>query len=120
MATLAELFATEPSKGGLAASNRPAPYGLRAYKQNDGTYGGQMMPKWTGWAGVQNLPNGDVMTELSVGDEHGDFPAIYQGITPADLTQVVGGRVTEDIYNRARAAANKRRALGLNPFKDID
>lgn len=120
MATLADLLTADPSKGGLTASNRPAPWGLRAYKNKDGSYGGQMMPKWTGWAGVQNLPNGDVMTELSVGDEYGDFPAIYEGITPAQLTQVINGNITDDIYNMAKRAANNRRAQGLNPFKDID
>ena len=111
-----------PIIGGLLATNYPNPYGLRAYQNKDGSYGGQMMPKGNGWMGVQvgkGKMKGQKMTEYSTGDDIGDFPTIYQNMPQGLLNQVLNGNVTEEVYQGALEAANKRRALGLSPFKDI-
>ena len=120
------LMANSPSNGGLNALNRPAPYGLRAYPDGNGGYGGQMMPKFDGWQGA--LPNtaypGSVSTELSVEDELGDFPSIVPNTSPEQLKRLLNlkheQQMPQDIYETARKFANERRALGLNPFLDAE
>ena len=42
----------DPNNGGLNATNRPNPFGLRAFQLPNGNYGGQMMPKETGFHGL--------------------------------------------------------------------
>jgi len=114
-----------PAMGGLLATNYPNQWGLRAYKNQDGSYGGEMMPKWTGWQGL--LANtaypGSVSSELSVGDEKGDFPSIVPDTTPQQLNKLLSLKESEkmpqDIYETARKFAEQRRALGLSPFKDV-
>ncbi len=59
--------ASIPSQGGLLATNYPNPYGLRAFVKPDGTYGGEMMPKTTGWQGLIPSLNGGYITEYSLG-----------------------------------------------------
>ena len=122
---LGGLLGASPSQGGLNATNYPNPYGqLRAYLNKDGTYGGQMMPKYTGWQGeLKNLayPN-TVSTELSVGDSVGDFPSIVPNTTAEQLARLLrlkeNQQVPRDIYETARQFALQRRAQGLSPFKD--
>ncbi len=125
LSLLANLLKASPSKGGLNASNYPAPYGLRAYLLPDGSYGGQMMPKYTGWLGPRENtgdPN-TVSNELSIDDEYGDFPAMTPNLSPSQLARLLalkeGEKVPNDIFNTAREFALKRRAAGLNAFKDI-
>lgn len=112
-----------PSNGGLNATNYPNPYGLRAYRMLDGTYGGEMMPKYTGWLGVQPNANGGVSTELSASDDKGEFPLMVPTLTPAQLSLLLGltdnQKVPRDIVNTASDFANVRRMQGLSPFKDI-
>ncbi len=117
---LAALLGGSPQSGGLAYGDRPSQYGLRSYLEGNG-YGGQMMPKSSGWLGPISDLNGNVMTEFSVGDEKGDFPSIVPTLTQQELTQIISNKnVTDSAYKKAQEWANKRRAQGLNPFKDIE
>lgn len=118
------MFALTPSNGGLNATNYPNPFGLRAYPDGRGGYGGEMMPKGVGWAGMLKNSQGDTVTEYSAGDESGEFPLVYKGITAPDIASVLkasasGGTVPLPLYKRAREAADERRFLGLSPFKDV-
>ena len=118
---LAQLLqGAQPSQGGLSVGNYPNPYGLRAYQNPNGTYGGQMMPKYTGWQGVNYNPKGQAVTELSIGDNIGDFPSIVPTLNKKELNEIVQH---ENIMPSARSKAEQwaiqRRSQGLNPFKDI-
>ena len=114
------LQGAQPEQGGLSVGNYPNPYGLRAYQKPNGTYGGQMMPKYTGWMGVQTNPKGQSVTELSIADNIGDFPSIVPTLNKKELTEIVQH---ENIMPSARSKAEQwaiqRRSQGLNPFKDI-
>lgn len=116
------LLDAAPSTGGLLATNYPNPYGLRAYPMGNGLLGGEMMPKYIGWMGVQKglgKLKGDAVTEYSTGDEKGDFPSIYPNMPANLLNMVLHGNVTPEIYKNAQAFANFRRNSGLSPFRDI-
>ena len=118
---LAQLLqGAQPQQGGLSVGDYPNPYGLRAYQKPNGTYGGQMMPKYTGWMGVQTNPKGQTVTELSIADNIGDFPSIVPTLNKKELTEIVQH---ENIMPSARLKAEQwaiqRRSQGLNPFKDI-
>lgn len=119
------LLTTDTSKGGLSATNYPAPYGLRAYMLPDGTYGGQMMPKYSGWLGEQKsiaYPD-SISTELSIGDEKGDFPAMTPNLTQKQLIRLLSlksnQKIPKDIYDTAKEFADVRRKHNQSPFKDI-
>lgn len=119
------LLNQSPSNGGLNATNYPNQWGLRAYKNTNGSYGGEMMPKYNGWQGLhQNIAYPDsVSSELSIGDSQGDFPAIVPDTTPEQLLRILAlkndERMPIDIVKTAQDFANKRRALGLSPFMDV-
>lgn len=125
MASFSDMLTPSPQQGGLDASNRPNPYGLRAYKNADGSWGGDMMPKWTGWLDVQQNTGkpGYVSTELSVGDSKGDFPTMVPTLSAEQVQRLLAlpedTKVPEDIYKAALDFANKRRSQGLSPFKDL-
>lgn len=115
------MYKKPPQQGGLLATNYPNPYGLRAYEEN-GLLGGQMMPKYIGWMGIQKGKGklkGQDITEYSIGDEQGDFPSIYPNMPQGLLDIVLKGGMTNEIYKKAQEFANARRALGLNPFRDV-
>jgi hypothetical protein len=108
-----------PSQGGLRVADYPNPYGLRAYPKNGGGYGGEMLPKSTGWLGVFNTPNNGAMTEYSVGDEKGDFPSIVPTLTDSEIASIVLDKnVTKPIYDKAQIFANERRSQNQSPFYD--
>jgi hypothetical protein len=116
------LLSTSPALGGLLATNYPNPYGLRAYQMQNGLLGGEMMPKYIGWMGVQKGKGelkGQDITEFSVGDERGDFPSIYPNMPKHLLEMVLRGQVTPEIFQNAQAFANYRRNSGLSPFRDV-
>lgn len=113
------LYANSPSNGGLNATNYPNPYGLRAYKNQDGSYGGEMMPKYTGWLGPLLNSEGDTMTEYSTGDDKGDFPSMVPGLSAEEIGNILRGNITDSAYRKALEFANQRRAQGLSPFKDV-
>ena len=119
------LFGNIPVNGGLNMTNYPNQWGLRAYKNNDGSYGGEMMPKYSGWQGpLKNIayPN-SVSTEISVGDSKGDFPSIVPTTTAKQLSKLLSlknyEKMPNDIYETARQFAEQRRMQGLSPFKDV-
>jgi hypothetical protein len=139
---LAGLLGRSPSNGGLNATNYPNEFvnpnanggGLRTWELHDNPknlkeitgYGGKnALPKGRGWWDVmQNLAYPDQQsTELSTGDNIGDFPTMSQSQTPATLHQILsmkhGERVPDNVYEIALQDANARRAQGLSPFKDV-
>lgn len=68
------------------------------------------------------LPNGDVMTEYSLGDERFLYPSIYQGITPWDMQTLQNvamygyDPLQYEVFNRARNVALQRASQGLSTF----
>jgi hypothetical protein len=119
---LAQLLqGAQPEQGGLSVGNYPNPYGLRAYTKPNGTYGGQMMPKTTGWQGVNKNPKGQDVTELSIGDAMGDFPSIVPTLNANELAQIVQKQnITPSARQKAQEFADLRRSQGLSPFKDYN
>ena len=86
-------------------------YGFRI----DGT------PKGPGFA-AQRLPDGNVMTEFSLGRPDFLYPAVYQGITPWDM-QILANVASQgydplqwEVYDRAYQSALVRVMQGLSPF----
>lgn len=119
---LAQLLkGAKPEQGGLSVGNYPNPYGLRAYMNPNGTYGGQMMPKTTGWKGVNYNPKGEAVTELSIGDDRGDFPSIVPTLNANELNQIVQkNNILPSARQKAQEFADLRRSQGLSPFKDYN
>jgi hypothetical protein len=119
---LAQLLqGAQPAQGGLSVGNYPNPYGLRAYQNPNGSYGGQMMPKTTGWQGVHKTPQGQDMTEFSMGDNKGDFPSIVPTLNANELAQIVQKQnITPSARQKAQEFADLRRSQGLSPFKDYN
>lgn len=132
-------MSSPPKEGGLNASNYNNPYqnpdadggGLRAWTTPEGGYGGQMMPKQSGWMGEIEGLTGDKITEFSSGGEDGEpfFPTVFEGMTPEQintLKEVEAGNIdfndprARELNNAAREAADKRIKQGLSPFKDLE
>lgn len=132
-----EMLSTSPfmgegaSAGGMDYADYPNPYGLRAFPTEDG-YGGEMMPKTSGWAGEIPTMSGDTtMTEFSLGGERGEpfMPMIFKGITPEQIKIVkeyeAGLRDDNDIKVKevkaaAREAADKQAHMHQSAFKDYE
>lgn len=111
----------QPSQGGLSVGNYPNPYGLRAYQNPNGTYGGQMMPKTTGWQGIHYNPKGQAVTELSIGDDIGDFPSVVPTLNANELNQIVQyEKIIPSARQKAQEWADLRRSQELSPFKDYN
>jgi hypothetical protein len=120
------LLSNSPQQGGLNASNYNNPFqnpnveggGLRAYPLPQGGYGGEMLPKSTGWLGLLQVPGKDeVMTEYSMGDERGDFPTLVQGLTDKEKKQILTtGKVSKQAYIKAKQQADALRSQGKSPF----
>jgi len=85
--------------------------------------------KGVGWAGEQHLKDGTIITEYSItvgmeidGKTVGrDIPSLYYGITAADIKIVLDAAekkemVPQAIVEKAKKAAQKRIAQGLDPF----
>ena len=116
---LAAMLGKSPQQGGLTYGDYPNPHGLRAYKNKDGSYGGEMMPKGQGWLGEQTNPQGQTMTEYSVGNGEMDFPSLTPNQSPELMQQIVNtGKVSPQAYQNALDWALSRKAKGLSPFKD--
>jgi hypothetical protein len=111
---------TSPKEGGLNASNYNNPYGLRAYPLPEGGYGGEMLPKSTGFMGIlkgTGKNKGQVMTEYSTGDSRGDFPSIVPALTSKELKKILSsGVITKQAYIKAQQQADALRSQGLSPF----
>jgi hypothetical protein len=134
------LMGMTPSEGGLNYADYPHPYrnpeanggGLRAWQNKDGTYGGQMMPKTSGWQGeVTGLDPRTKITEYSMGGQNGEpfFPSVTQNMTPEQIQNVrlleaekiawdspQGKSVRDKAYQEYMIRKNQ----GLSPFKDYN
>ena len=107
-----------PSKGGLKVTNRPNPYGLRAYPTDKG-YGGEMLPKDEGWLGILKglgEMTGQNVTEFSSEDELGSYPTLVPTLNQQEINMVLRGKVTSEIDRKAREFRNWRVKQGLSPF----
>lgn len=122
-----------PRAGGLSATNYPNPYGLRAFPLEGGGYGGQMMPKTTGFQGLipSLLDSQSNITELSVGGEGGEpfFPLVTENMTPAmiqNLRLYEAEKLDRDSMQVKQLEQNayeqflRRKSMGLSPFKDYN
>ena len=110
---------SEPRSGGLLAMNYPNPYGLRAYKKKDGTYGGEMLPKSVGWLGLlegKGDMKGSKVTEFSLDDERGSFPSVVPTLTPVEQEQIVRGNITEEMLRKAMEYRDLMQSQGQSPF----
>tara|TARA_R110000782_G_scaffold99017_2_gene184571 strand:- start:542 stop:949 length:408 start_codon:yes stop_codon:yes gene_type:complete len=120
-----------PSRGGLAATNYPAPYGSRAFPTKDG-YGGSAMPKTKGWQGlIPSLDGTRNITEYSLGGENGEpfYPIVTQNMTPAQILSVrklEGGVITMDseeaqgLLQNARKEYLRHKAANTSAFMDYN
>jgi len=115
-----------PYKGGLNATNRPNPFGLRAFPYKDG-YGGEMMPKGTGFHGLIEGLNGNNITEYSMGGVNGQpfFPSVTENLYKGqinDIKQLEGGLLGWDspeakkLEEHAYQEYLRRQVLGQDAF----
>mgnify|MGYP006110211651 CR=1 FL=1 len=115
-----------PYKGGLNATNRPNPFGLRAFPYKDG-YGGEMMPKGTGFHGLIEGLNGNNITEFSTGGINGEpfYPLVTERLYDAqinDIKNLEGGLLSNDspesrkLEEHAYKEYLRRQALGQDAF----
>lgn len=127
-----DMFGMNPSMGGLRATNYPNPYGLRAFQLPSGEYGGQMMPKTTGWQGEIPAIGGGAITELSLGGNTPNepfFPMVTKNMTPemvGNVKKLEAGLLSDESPEAKQLRANayqeylRRKALGLSAFKDYN
>ena len=123
--------------GGLNATNYPNPYGLRAFPQKGGGYGGEMMPKTTGHMGlIEGLEKDEkgnpiYITEYSSGGDNGNFfyPTVFEGMTPEQVNTVKlleAGKMkwsnpkAIELDKIAKQKGMERKSKGLSPFKDYN
>ena len=114
------------NNGGLNATNRPNPFGLRAFPYKDG-YGGSMMPKGTGFHGLLEGLNGNNITEYSMGgvNEQPFFPSVTENLYEGqinDIKQLEGGLLGWDSDEAKRLEEHayqeylRRQSLGQSAF----
>ena len=117
-----------PYSGGLNATNRPNPFGLRAFPYNDG-YGGEMMPKGTGFHGLIEGLNGNNITEFTMGGVNGEpfYPSVTENLYEGqinDIKQLEGGLLGWDSDEAKRLEEHaykeylRRQSLGQEAFYD--
>jgi hypothetical protein len=112
-------YAVIPKQGGLAYSDYPNPYGVRAYQNKKGGYSGEMIPKSIGYLGPQQGQGkmaGQVMTEFSLEDDKGSYPSLVPTLTQQELQSVLSGVITPEIDQKAKAFRDSRISQGLDPF----
>lgn len=112
-------YAVIPKSGGLAYSDYPNPYGVRAYPNKQGGYSGEMIPKSTGYLGPlqgQGKMAGEIMTEFSSEDAKGSYPTLVPTLTQQEIQSVLNGVVTPEIDQKAREFRDSRISQGLDPF----
>ena len=117
----------DPYNGGLNATNRPNPFGLRAFQLPDGNYGGQMMPKETGFHGLIEGLTGNNITEFSTGGVNDEpfYPLVTEKLYDGqinDIKNLEGGLLgndspeTQRLYEHAYQEYLRRQALGQDAF----
>lgn len=95
-----------------------AQFGMRA--DNPST------PKGYGWLGLLKRPDGNVMSELSVGvlmdGREVEIPTLVPGLSPSEISYLLnlrdGDPIPESVLQKAVAHAQNRIANGQSPFKD--
>jgi hypothetical protein len=115
------LFGASPNMGGLLYMDYPNQYGTRAYpikdrKGNIISYGGEMLPKSTGWLGLLQTPSGETMTELSSADERGSYPLVVPTLTQTERDLITREQVTKEMQDKARAYRDLMQSQGISPF----
>jgi hypothetical protein len=124
---LSSMFTADSSEGGLNATNLPNKFqnpdadggGLRAYTKEDGTLGGQMMPKDTGWLGEiegKGKLKGSKLTEFSSEDDKGMFPLINPYLSKEEIEKVSKGIVTPEMHKKGAQWRDDQVSKGLDPF----
>ena len=114
------------NNGGLNATNRPNPFGLRAFPYKDG-YGGEMMPKDVGFHGLIPGLNGHNITEFSTGGVNGEpfYPLVTEKLYDGqidDIKNLEGGLLgndspeTQRLHEHAYNEYLRRKALGQEAF----
>jgi hypothetical protein len=78
-------------------------------------------PKGRGYFGPIRLPDGNVMTELSIGVDYGsgekEIPAITPLLSREELDSLIAGNpITEDVIRKAVTWARAREHYGLSPW----
>ncbi len=120
------MVGNSPARGGLNYRDYPNPFqnpnldggGLRAWKEGSG-YGGEMLPKSTGWLGLlqgTGPMKGHSMTEVSVGDSSNLSPSINPLLDSSQLSRVLSGKMTPDIRQKAMEWRNLQKSKGQSPF----
>ena len=110
---------TSPTEGGLYYRDYPNQYGLRAFKKPDGTYGGEMLPKSTGWLGLQQgegKEHGNIMSEYSIDDAKGSFPTFVPTLDKNEIELLRQGKLTPSIIKKATAWRDSQEAKGESAF----
>ena len=118
----------DPYKGGLNATNRPNPFGLRAFPYKDG-YGGEMMPKETGFQGLIEGLSGNNITEFSTGGVNDEpfYPLVTENLYDGqidDIKNLEAGLLgndspeTQRLHEHALKEYLRRQALGQGAFYD--
>ena len=110
---------TSPTEGGLYYRDYPNQYGLRAFKRPDGTYGGEMLPKSTGWLGLQQgegKEHGNIMSEYSIDDAKGSFPTFVPTLDKNEIELLRQGKLTPSIIQKATAWRDSQEAKGESAF----
>jgi hypothetical protein len=122
-----------PQSGGLSASNYPNPYGLRSFPLDSNSYGGEMMPKTSGWQGLipSLLDSNQKITEFYLGGEGGEpfYPMVTENMTPEMIQNIrlleagkldKNSQQVKQLENNAYQQYLIRKSMGLSPFKDYN
>jgi hypothetical protein len=101
---------------GVGLGQQPAPMPQPDYGDRvDGTKKGK------GFLGEIKTPDGQIMTEYSIGIDWGDgeqeIPTIVPGLSPEEIHYLArGGDPTPAIIDKAVSHAQQRLRMGLSPF----
>ena len=87
-----------------------APYGLR----NSGDE-----VKGKGYFGELPTKSGRTATEISTGNDEGEYPLIVPTLTKKELNHLLADKKpTDEIYDKAESWANERKKNGKSPFAE--
>ena len=68
--------------------------------------------KGPGWLGPYKNPKGQMVSEYSIGveldDEEMDIPSLVPGLTPQEIREVILGKVSDSVAEKAVAHAKQR------------
>ena len=111
---------------GLDPTNIPVGYRLKTKAAEAIKYGQRVdgTMKGSGFLGPIKMDDGRTMTELSIGVEFDGketlIPAIVPTLTEKEINHLKGGgKITDEIFQKAVDHAKQRMSNGLSPFKEI-